>query len=330
MSHLKAFRIASAAGAVALSFAFPGYAEAALNRAWVSRKGADGPGCGAVESPCRQIKYVLDNNIILPGGEIDVLDPGGFAPVTISIAVSIVNDGAGTASIQQGAAGAAAVTINAGASDAVHLRGLSIDGVTTGAYGVLFNSGASLDIVKCRIGNFAKTGVVVQPTAGTVKLSVLKSNASNNGQFGILVNPASAAVVQANFNQVVAQNNALIGIHIVGLNSTAVPSGVDMTIFGSDASSNGNYGVMSMSNDTNPSAGVTRVVVSQTTANQNYAGGFAALGDFNGGGAFMFLDRIVSSGGVYGDWFQFYSTSTNYLRGNSVASYWSRFSAVRQ
>lgn len=330
MSHLKAFRIASAAGGIALSFAFPGFAEAALNRVWVSSKGADGAACGAPTSPCRQIKYVLNNNIVAPGGEIDVLDPAGFAPVTISMAVSIVNDGAGTASVQQGAAGGAAITINAGANDAVHLRGLSIDGVKTGHYGVLFNSGASLDIVNCRIGNFARTGVVVQPTAGTVKLSVLKSTASNNAQFGILVNPASAAVVKANFKQVVAQNNALIGIHIVGLNSTAAPRGVEMTIFGSDASSNGNYGVMSMSSDIDPSKGVTRVVVSQTTADQNYAGGFGALGDYAGGGAVMFLDRSLSIGGVYGDWFQFYSTSTNYLRGNSANPYWYRFSTSRQ
>ncbi|WP_424363410.1 hypothetical protein [Methylocystis parvus] len=330
MSHLKAFRIASAAGAVALSFAFPGLAEAALSRAWVSSKGADGAGCGAPTSPCRQIKYVLDNNIVAPGGEIDVLDPAGFAPVTITMAVSIVNDGAGTASVQQGAAGGAAITINAGANDAVHLRGLSIDGVRTGHYGVLFNSGASLDIVNCRIGNFARTGVVVQPTAGTVKLAVLKSSASNNAQFGILVNPASAAVVKANFSQVVAQNNALIGIHVVGMNATSAPFGVDMTMYGSDASSNGNYGVMSVSDAVNRSTGMTRVVVSQTTANQNYAGGFGALGDGVGGGAVMFLDRSVSIGGVYGDWFQFYSTSTNYLKGNSADSFWNIFTASRQ
>ena len=41
--------------------------------------------------------FALDQTIA--GGEIDVLDPSGYGAVTINKAISIVNDGVGTAGI---------------------------------------------------------------------------------------------------------------------------------------------------------------------------------------------------------------------------------------
>ncbi|WP_158818603.1 hypothetical protein [Methylocapsa sp. S129] len=69
-----------------------------LNRAWVSGHGADAAGCGAPASPCRSLQYVHDN-IIAAGGEIDILDPAGYGAITITKALSIVNDGVGTAGV---------------------------------------------------------------------------------------------------------------------------------------------------------------------------------------------------------------------------------------
>src|SRR5579883_1249856 len=78
-----------------------GEAAAALsNRAWVSGHGVDQAGCGAPTSPCRTLQYVHDN-IIADGGEIDVLDPAGYGPIAITKGISIVNDGVGTAGVQQ-------------------------------------------------------------------------------------------------------------------------------------------------------------------------------------------------------------------------------------
>ncbi|HTB00051.1 MAG TPA: hypothetical protein VK804_06205, partial [Bradyrhizobium sp.] len=58
------------------------------------------------------------------GGEIDVLDPGGYGPVTITKSITI--DGKGMASIL--ASGTNGITVNAGSTDVVILRNLSISG----------------------------------------------------------------------------------------------------------------------------------------------------------------------------------------------------------
>jgi hypothetical protein len=74
-------------------------AHALSNRAWVSGHGTDAAGCGSIASPCRTLQYVHDN-IIAAGGEIDILDPAGYGTITITKALSIINDGAGTAGVQ--------------------------------------------------------------------------------------------------------------------------------------------------------------------------------------------------------------------------------------
>ena len=61
-----------------------------------------------------------------PGGEIDVLDGGDFGPLQISHALTIANDGAGTAARSSGGG---AFLITAGANDAVVLRGLTVNGL---------------------------------------------------------------------------------------------------------------------------------------------------------------------------------------------------------
>src|SRR5579883_3053822 len=131
-----------AMGAVAaLSLVCFGFAASSVhaapssNRAWVSGHGVDQASCGSPASPCRTFQYTHDN-VIAPGGEIDVLDPAGYGAVTITKALSIVNDGVGTAGVQQGTTGATAITINAGSTDTVTLRGLDIDGLGAGQSGI--------------------------------------------------------------------------------------------------------------------------------------------------------------------------------------------------
>ena len=61
------------------------------------------------------------------GGEIDVLDPGVFAPFTITKSITI--DGKGWASIA--AAGTEGITVNAGSTDVIVLRNLRLNGAGT-------------------------------------------------------------------------------------------------------------------------------------------------------------------------------------------------------
>src|SRR5450432_383155 len=107
-------------------------------RAWVSGHGTDTAGCGAPTAPCRSLQYVHDN-IIAPGGEIDILDPAGYGAIAITKAISIVNDGVGTAGVQ--ATSGIAINITAGPTDSIYLKGLNIDGVQRqGTFGVLLNA----------------------------------------------------------------------------------------------------------------------------------------------------------------------------------------------
>jgi hypothetical protein len=127
------------------------------------------------------------------GGEIDVLDTAGYGPVTIIHAISIVNDGAGVAGIT--ASSGNAITINAGMSDSVHLRGLTIDGLGTGSNGILFNSGGNLAIENCVIWNFTSAGLNIAPsTSSSFSVSnAIASHTSGAGVAGIYVGPKGSS-----------------------------------------------------------------------------------------------------------------------------------------
>ena len=114
-------------------------ANALVNRAWVSGHGTDAAGCGAPTNPCRSFQYVHDN-IIAGGGEIDALDGADYGAITITKALSIVGDGT-LAAVEQPNAGQNAITINASLTDAVHLRGLTIDGLGVATNGIVFDGG---------------------------------------------------------------------------------------------------------------------------------------------------------------------------------------------
>src|SRR5450432_3211119 len=156
------------------------YAQAgASHRVWVSGHGSDAAGCGAPTLPCRSFQYVIDN-VVAPSGEIDVLDPAGYGAVTISHGVSIINDGVGTAGVQQPTAAATAIIISAGAGDSVILRGLNIDGLGVAQTGVWFISGGALTIDNCVIHDFTNKGAYIHPTSGHSTVSVISSTASDN------------------------------------------------------------------------------------------------------------------------------------------------------
>src|SRR5471032_1134863 len=131
--------IATAAALVWFAAASSAGAQTA-NRAWVSGHGADAAGCGAPSAPCRSLQYTHDH-IVAAGGEIDILDPAGYGAITITKAISIVNDGVGTAGVQTSSGNAITISAGAGPADAVTLRGLNIDGLGTGGHGIRFTSG---------------------------------------------------------------------------------------------------------------------------------------------------------------------------------------------
>ncbi len=95
--------------------------EPAPNFTFVSGVGDDSNPCSR-EAPCRTFAAAISKT--KAGGEIDVLDPGGYGPVTITKSITI--DGKGMASIL--ASGTNGISVNAGSTDVVILRNLSITG----------------------------------------------------------------------------------------------------------------------------------------------------------------------------------------------------------
>src|SRR5262245_31209797 len=105
-------------------------AYALSNRTFVSGTGSDSNPC-SLAAPCRSFAGAIAQTS--PGGEVAVLDTAGYGAVTITQAVSIVNEEGVEAGIT--ATSGDAISINAGASDVVNLRGLTIVGAG-GATGI--------------------------------------------------------------------------------------------------------------------------------------------------------------------------------------------------
>jgi hypothetical protein len=152
---LSALAIASIYGAVLSSTA----AQTA-SRVFVAAQGSDSNPCTFAQ-PCRS--FQVAHNTVAAGGEVDVLDPADYGALTITKSISIQGHGFAGIAVASGDG----ITINAGASDKISLRGLLIDGVGTGTNGITFNSGGSLDLQNSLIRNFTGDGIAFLPTGSS-------------------------------------------------------------------------------------------------------------------------------------------------------------------
>src|SRR5579862_9942698 len=112
MSRIAIVIAAALAFAVTLSAA-----PAQAQRVFVGATGSDGNPC-TFAAPCRSFQHAHD--VASSGGEIDVLDPAGYGPLTISKAISI--QGHGFAGVSVPLSGGNGITINAPSNANVHLN----------------------------------------------------------------------------------------------------------------------------------------------------------------------------------------------------------------
>jgi hypothetical protein len=178
-------------------------AQAQAQRVFVSATGSDGNSC-SFASPCRTFQHAHD--VAPANGEIDVLDPAGYGSLTITKAISI--QGHGFSGISA-ANSATAITINAGASDSVSLRGLLIDGAGTGSAGIQYNTAANVAIADCVVRNFVNNGIWIF-SPGNAVFTVSNTTVSDNGFGGIVVQPQGAVSnwdVKGLVSNVTASNN---------------------------------------------------------------------------------------------------------------------------
>ncbi|MGI8567850.1 MAG: right-handed parallel beta-helix repeat-containing protein [Methylocella sp.] len=187
-----------------------------------------------------------------------MLDPAGYGTVTIAKAISIVNDGVGTAGITAGS-GSAGVKINAGAGDSVHLRGLTIDGPgTSGSNGIQFTTGGNLEIENCVVRIF-QTGIFIGPSTSS-SFTVSNTIAANNAG-GISVQPSGSGVVTSVLSKIIANNNNT-GIVVEGKFTTAASLNV---VVADSETSNNNSGT-GVSADSASGAAPTSILVRNVVA----------------------------------------------------------------
>jgi hypothetical protein len=275
----------------------------AQTRTWVSGVGDDINPCSRT-APCKTFAKAI--SVTAAGGEINAIDPAGYGAVTITKSITI--DGGGTfASIL--AAGTTGIIVNAGPSDVVTIRNVSIDGANTGINGIRFMAGGALHVEKCEIFGFAGRGINAEPAGGSM-LYVLDTVLRNNDGGGILVKPAvyvgtlmDKVRLDGNFYGVRAENNANVtirdsvaaGNNTHGFHAFSTGAGVLINVENSTAANNGGGGVTT-------SGAAAGISISNSTIMSNAQG----INTSAGGNVYSFGNNKIFGNGTNGtptiDW----------------------------
>jgi hypothetical protein len=188
-------------------------AAKAQARVFVAAQGSDSNPC-SFALPCRTFQHAHDT--VAANGEIDVLDPAGYGAVTITKSISIQGHGFSGISVASGTA----ITINAGASDKINLRGLLLDGVGTGSSGIDFTSGASLSIQDSLIRGFAINGVWFRPGSSISSKLYIADTLVSECDAGLAFNPFTpgSLPVSGVLERVQLNNNRSVGFLLTGPN----------------------------------------------------------------------------------------------------------------
>ncbi len=138
-------------------------AHAQATRTWVSGVGDDVNPCSRT-APCKTFAGAISKTAA--GGEISVLDPGGFGAVTITKSITLNGDGTLASILASGTNG---INVN-GAGIKVIIRNLSINGagLSPGLVGINFVQGAQLTVENVTIYGFqggSATGIRAALTA---------------------------------------------------------------------------------------------------------------------------------------------------------------------
>jgi hypothetical protein len=252
-------------------------AQAQSIRTFVSTAGTDNPSC-SLASPCRHFSAAVAATVA--GGEVDALDPGAYGSFTISQAISI--EGQGWAYVAPPPNGNA-ITISAGGSDKINIRGVSLNGVgTANTTGIKCNGGGSLNIQNSVVRNFGGGGIAI---VGCANVAISNTLVSDNGT-GISFSTPQLSTIKGIVSQSTVANNAGDGILLNPTNSLAQVMVVD-TVVVNNASANLTAGLHAVS----PGANLT---ISRSVITDN------GTGVFNDGATAVntYVDNKISGNGT--------------------------------
>ena len=248
-----------------LLFACSALAHAQATRTWVSGTGDDANPCSRT-APCKTFPGAISKTAA--GGEINVLDPGGFGAVTITKSLTISSEGFEAGVL---VSGTNAIIVNVpNATDSVVLRGLDIEGLGTGLNGITVITGGTVHVEKCTINHFTQSGINFAPTVANSKLIVVDTILRNTGTLpssgqGIFINAAAGVVVQASLNNVRLEGN-ISGLRAQGNSTTSVSNSLAASNLFAGFSASGSPAVLNIEHSVAANNGTGIVCAPSTTA----------------------------------------------------------------
>ncbi len=186
-------------------------AMAQATRTWVSGVGDDANPCSRT-APCKTLAGAISKTAT--GGEINILDPGGFGAVTITRSITI--DGGGIiGSILSSATNG--ININA-PGGLVTIRNFSINGAgtTLGINGIRVMAVKKLLVENCTLSNFSAIGIDFNSTtAGDI---MINNTTIQNASGGISIVGPSSSTGSAGFT-------VIDGCHIQSIQNNGINIG---------------------------------------------------------------------------------------------------------
>jgi parallel beta helix pectate lyase-like protein len=273
-------------------------ASHAAQRTFVSVAGVDNPAC-SLSSPCRTFGTAVAATS--SEGEVIVLDSGGYGPVTITQAVSIIAPPGVYAGISVFTG--VGIAVNAPGASVV-LRGLTINGQGGGSKaGINVTSAQVVHIERCTVTNLGD-GISIDGTAHAYITDSLMLRTA--GVFG------GAASGDLNVSDThIANHNGGEGIRVFGgaltLNRVEIDNsgtGVSVVPFSPaqvvirDSAFTGNtFGVTAI---TNAAGQIAHVAVERSAALRNMGSGFIANSVAGGTVTFVLSDSVSIENGQSG------------------------------
>lgn len=184
--------------------------NAQATRTWVSGVGGDENPCSRT-APCKTFAGAMSKTAV--NGEINCLDPAGYGAVTITKSITIDcedTQGSILASLVNG------IIINVASADAkkaVRIRGISINGASTGLTGIkVLGALNSLVLDQVVIDGFTIHGVSFETTLGNTEAVINNTQIRNNAGHAINAFPVGSTIDVA-VNNSILSNNAQNGLN---------------------------------------------------------------------------------------------------------------------
>jgi Right handed beta helix region len=239
-------RIVKFLSTAAIVVGFSTIAHAQATRTWVSGVGDDANPCSRT-APCKTFAGAISKTAA--GGEINVLDPGGFGAVTITKNITILSECIEAGVLVSGSNG---IIVNTPAAGKVLLQGLDIEGLNgappsaPGLMGVKVISNTKVTINHCSIRNFSQFGVDCEAPANArvfITDSIILGNTSGGFQVLGIAGAANSGIL----DRTTIDNNGPASVKI-GAGASLTVSGSVLTGSGVAIDSSGGATVTSYAN----------------------------------------------------------------------------------